>query len=45
MSTPVPLTMYVTYSLDGGGAERLLTNITLQQSTPDLHAHDLAEAS
>lgn len=27
--------MYVTHTLDGGGAERLLTNIILQQNTPD----------
>jgi glycosyltransferase involved in cell wall biosynthesis len=26
--------MYITYSLDGGGAERLLTNIILQQHAP-----------
>lgn len=26
--------MYITYSLDGGGAERLLTNIILQQNAP-----------
>lgn len=32
MSASLPATMYVTYSLDGGGAERLLTNIILQQS-------------
>jgi len=30
----LPETMYVTYSLDGGGAERLLTNIILQQRAP-----------
>jgi glycosyltransferase involved in cell wall biosynthesis len=27
--------MYVTYSLDGGGAERLLTNVILQQHAPE----------
>ena len=35
MSTLAPRTMYVIYTLDGGGAERLLTNILLQQNTPD----------
>src|SRR4051794_16249915 len=34
MTAPSPRTMYITYSLDGGGAERLLTNIILQQHTP-----------
>jgi glycosyltransferase involved in cell wall biosynthesis len=34
MAASVPQTMYVTYSLDGGGAERLLTNIILQQRAP-----------
>jgi glycosyltransferase involved in cell wall biosynthesis len=29
-----PITLYVAYSLDGGGAERLLTNIILQQNAP-----------
>lgn len=35
MSFPIPATMYVTYSLGGGGAERLLTNVILQQNAPD----------
>lgn len=35
MSAPARRTMYVTYSLDGGGAERLLTNIIVQQCVPD----------
>ena len=30
----IPETMYVVYSLNGGGAERLLTNILLQQRVP-----------
>ncbi|HEV7920643.1 MAG TPA: glycosyltransferase [Thermoanaerobaculia bacterium] len=34
MPGPVPETMYVSYSLAGGGAERLLTNILLQQRVP-----------
>lgn len=34
MAAPACRTMYVTYSLDGGGAERLLTNIILQQCVP-----------
>lgn len=35
MPAPIPTTMYVTYSLDGGGAERLLTNVILQQDAPE----------
>jgi glycosyltransferase involved in cell wall biosynthesis len=35
MPHDVPSTMYITYSLGGGGAERLLTNIILQQHAPD----------
>jgi glycosyltransferase involved in cell wall biosynthesis len=34
MSAPRPVTMYVATSLDGGGAERLLTNVILQQHAP-----------
>jgi hypothetical protein len=32
MIAPARRTMYITYSLDGGGAERLLTNIILQHA-------------
>src|SRR4051794_10112566 len=35
MPAALPPTMYVTYSLEGGGAERLLTNIILQQNAPE----------
>jgi glycosyltransferase involved in cell wall biosynthesis len=35
MPAPIPRTLYVTYSLDGGGAERLLTNVILQQDAPE----------
>lgn len=35
MPDPRPVTMYVTASLDGGGAERLLANIILQQHVQD----------
>jgi glycosyltransferase involved in cell wall biosynthesis len=35
MSSSSPRTMYVTHSLDGGGAERLLTNVILQQERPE----------
>src|SRR5689334_11143490 len=34
MSPLEPCTMYVTNTLDGGGAERLLTNIIVQQNAP-----------
>lgn len=34
MAGSVPETLYVCYSLTGGGAERLLTNIILQQHAP-----------
>jgi glycosyltransferase involved in cell wall biosynthesis len=34
-ATAGPRTMYVTHTLHGGGAERLLTNIILQQNAPD----------
>lgn len=33
--SPVPEVMYVVNSLDGGGAERLLTNIILPQEAPE----------
>lgn len=32
MSDPLPETIYVSYSLAGGGAERILVNVILQQS-------------
>lgn len=35
MGEALPATMYVLSSLDGGGAERLLTNILLQQQAPE----------
>jgi glycosyltransferase involved in cell wall biosynthesis len=35
MVHPAPVTIYVVTSLDGGGAERLLTNVVLQQHAPD----------
>ncbi|HEX4684282.1 MAG TPA: glycosyltransferase [Gemmatimonadaceae bacterium] len=35
MNAPQPSTMYVTYTLAGGGAERLLTNLILQHPAPE----------
>ena len=35
MEERIPHTMYVTISLHGGGAERLLTNLLLQHNAPD----------
>jgi glycosyltransferase involved in cell wall biosynthesis len=35
LPAPLPVTMYVATSLDGGGAERLLTNVILQQHAPE----------
>lgn len=35
MTPEIPETMYVTLSLHGGGAERLLTNIVLKQVAPE----------
>src|SRR5436305_12911341 len=35
LSGRAPKTMFVSLSLDGGGAERLLTNVILQRSSPE----------